>query len=92
VSDKLTAEAAFKPFPMLNESLFKLDGVKKIATWYIDNSEKAANQIVELQERATGWAKETPFAPFFEARNAIARKLIERSASAARSLWQLTSS
>ena len=84
-----SGENMFESFTKLNESILKLDGAKKAAAWYIEASEKFANQMIELQEKATGWAKETPFAPLFEAQSSIARKLVERSATAARNLWQL---
>jgi hypothetical protein len=82
-------EGMFETFSKMNESVFSLDGVKKAAAWYIETSEKLANQAIELQERATGWAKDTPFAPLFEAQNSFARKFVERSANAARTLWQI---
>jgi hypothetical protein len=82
-------EGIFESFTKINESVFTLEGVKKAAAWYIETSEKFANQALELQERATGWAKDTPFAPLFEAQNSFARKFVERSANAARTLWQI---
>jgi hypothetical protein len=82
-------EGMFESFSKIGESVFSLDGVKKAAAWYIETSEKLANQALELQERATGWAKDTPFAPLFEAQTSFARKFVERSASAARTLWQI---
>jgi hypothetical protein len=89
MADKLEGEKMFESFTKLNESFFKPDGAKKAAAWYIETSEKLATQMIELQEKATSWAKETPLAPLFEAQSSIARKLVERSAAAARNLWQL---
>jgi hypothetical protein len=89
MEDKYDGENAFESINKAGESFMKLDNVKKAAAWYIDTSEKFATQMIELQEKATGWAKETPFAPLFEAQNSVARKLVERSVSAARNLWQL---
>jgi len=86
---KQAGETVVEGFSKLTESFFSLEGAKKAAAWYIDTSEKFAKQALELQERATGWAKETPLAPLFEAQNSIARKFVERSASAARNLWRL---
>jgi hypothetical protein len=82
-------ESIFEGFTKINESVFSLDGVKKAAAWYIETSEKLARQALELQEKATGWAKDTPFAPLFEAQTSFARKFVERSANAARTLWQI---
>lgn len=82
-------ESVFESFTKMSESVFSLEGLKKAATWYIETTEKIANQALDFQEKATGWAKYTHFAPLFEAQQSIARKLVERSASAARTLWQI---
>jgi hypothetical protein len=82
-------EGIFEGLTKINESFFSLEGVKKAAAWYIETSEKLANQALELQEKATGWAKDTPFAALFEAQTSFARKFVERSAHAARTLWQI---
>jgi hypothetical protein len=82
-------EGMINGFARMNEAVFSLDNAKKVAAWYIETSEKIANQVIDFQERATGWAKDTPFAPLFEAQNSFARKLVERSANAARSMWQI---
>lgn len=89
MAEKETAQGMFEAYTKMGESVFSLDGVKKAAAWYIETSEKLANQVIELQEKATGWAKETPLAPLFEAQNSLARKFVERSASAARNLWRI---
>ncbi|HKV53188.1 MAG TPA: hypothetical protein VJN94_00975 [Candidatus Binataceae bacterium] len=82
-------EGIFDSFSKINESVFNLEGVKKAAAWYIETSEKFATQALELQEKAAGWAKDTPFAPLLEAQHSFARKFVERSVSTARSLWQI---
>lgn len=86
---KMNGEKMFDSFTKMSEPFLKLDGVKKVAAWYIETSEKLATQLIEMQEKATSWAKETPLAPLFEAQHSIARKMVERSTSAARNLWQL---
>jgi hypothetical protein len=70
-------------------SLFTVEGAKKFAAWYIDTSEKVAKQAINMQASATQWAKETPLAPIFDAQIEYGKKFVERSASAARSLWRL---
>src|ERR1700683_4069606 len=65
-------------------SVFTVEGAKKFAAWYIDTSEKVAKQA-----QATKWAKEPPLAPIFDAQIEYGKKFVERSASAARSLWRL---
>ncbi len=88
MTDKMNGDKMYDSVSKLSES-FNLDGVKKVAAWYIDTSEKFANQALELQERANGWAKDTPLAPIFEAQNSMAKKLVERSVNVARNLWQI---
>lgn len=89
MSEKINGEKVFESFTKLGESVLSLDGLKKAAAWYIETSEKVANQAIELNEKATTWAKDTPLAPIFEAQNAIARRFVERSATAARNIWQI---
>jgi hypothetical protein len=79
----------FDSFNKVSESILSVEGAKKAAAWYIDNSEKFAKQAIELQEKATTWAKETPLAGLFETQTSMARKFVERSAAAARNLWQI---
>lgn len=88
MNDKINGEKMYDSVSKLSES-FNLDGVKKAAAWYIDTSEKVGHQAIELQEKATTWAKDTPFAPIFEAQHTMAKKMLERSVSVARNLWQL---
>jgi hypothetical protein len=76
-------------FEGLYSNLFTVEGAKKFAAWYIDTSEKVAKQAIDFQASATQWAKETPLAPIFEAQLEYGKKFVERSASAARSLWRL---
>jgi hypothetical protein len=89
VAEKETREGMFEAFSKLGESFYSMEGAKKAAAWYIDTSERLATQALELQEKATGWAKETPLAPLFEAQQNLARKFIMKSTAAARNLWQL---
>jgi hypothetical protein len=89
VAEKESREGMFDAFSKLGEAFFSLEGAKKTAAWYIDSSEKLARQAIELQEKATIWAKETPFASLFETQTSMVRKFVERSAAAARNLWQI---
>jgi hypothetical protein len=91
VSERVDSEKVFASCAKLAESLCSFDGLKKAAAMYIENSEKFANQAIELQERSVGWVKETPLAPLIEAQISIVRKFVESSASAARNLWQIDS-
>jgi hypothetical protein len=67
--------------------LLDLKRVRKAAAQYIDAGEKAAKRTIEIQARATQWAKETPLAPIFAAQRDFEKRVVERSAEAARSLW-----
>ena len=89
MAEKETREGMYEAFSKLGESFFSVDGAKKAAAWYIDTTERVATQALELQEKATGWAKETPLASLFEAQHNMARKFIERSVTAARNLWKI---
>jgi len=64
-------------------------GMKKIVASYIDNGEKMAKGVLDFQEKTFSWAKDTPWAPFFKAQNALTSQWIEGSASLARKLWQI---
>jgi hypothetical protein len=79
----------FEGISNLRSNLVSVKGAKKVAAWYIDTSEKVANQVINFQASATKWAKETPLAPIFEAQIEYGKKFVERSANAARSLWRL---
>jgi hypothetical protein len=89
MAEKETREGMYEAFSKLGESFSSVDGAKKAAAWYIDTTERVATQALELQEKAIGWAKETPLASLFEAQHNMARKFIERSATAARNLWKI---
>jgi hypothetical protein len=89
MSQKETREGMFEAFSKMGETSFSIEGAKKAAAWYLDTTERVATQALELGEKATGWAKETPLASLFEAQQSMARKFIERSLTAARSLWQI---
>ena len=79
----------FEGFSDMTSTLFNPEGARKIAKLWIENSERAADEILKLQAKATEWSKNTVFAPLFEMQNSIARSCVEVSTKAARSLWQL---
>ena len=64
--------------------------VKKVAAWYIDTNEKLANEAIKMQQTATGWAKDTPLAPVFEAQQEFSKRFVQRSAEVARRIWQIS--
>jgi hypothetical protein len=75
----------------MGSQFFSTDGLKKVAAWYIDTSEKVANGMLDYQASATEWAKSTALAPIFEAQHDLGTKMVKRSAEVARKLWQLES-
>ncbi|MDB5108544.1 MAG: hypothetical protein JWM69_1485 [Candidatus Binatus sp.] len=79
----------FEKISNLGSNLMNVESAKKIASWYIDTSEKVARQALDLQASTTEWAKETPLAPIFAAQVEFGKKIVERSANAARSLWRI---
>jgi hypothetical protein len=73
----------------LGKQFFSMHGAKKFAAWYIDNSEKMSNGVLDYQASATEWAKATPLGPVLEAQFDFSRQFVKRSAEAARKIWQL---
>jgi hypothetical protein len=65
------------------------NALKQGAAQYIETTEKWAQRALEMNEKATAWAKDTPFAPLFETQQLIARQSVELSTEFARRLWQL---
>src|SRR5216684_4241076 len=77
MSAEKTVSGLFETISSYRSKLFNVEGVKKVAAWYIDTSEKVAKNALEFQKTTTQWAKETPLAPIFEAQQEIGRKIIE---------------
>jgi len=73
----------------LGKQMLSFQGAKKFAAWYIDTNEQIAKNAIDFQARLTNWAKDTPLAPVFEAQQEFGRRLVERSADAARAIWRL---
>ena len=86
---KERAEKVAENVADMGKKLFNGEGVKKFAAWYIDTSEKVANNVLDYQATATEWAKSTALAPIFEAQHDLSSKFVKRSAEVARKLWQL---
>jgi hypothetical protein len=64
-------------------------GIQKIAAWYITTNEQVIRKTLDLQEQATDWAKDTPWAPLFQSQHSLMSQWIDGSLVLARSLWQL---
>jgi len=89
LAEKETVSGMLGNVANLGAKLINVEGAKKFAAWYIDTTEKVANQAIDFQESTTQWAKQTPLAPIFAAQYEYGKKIVERSANAARSLWRL---
>ena len=85
------AEKATPNIADLGSQFFSPDGLKKVAAWYIDTSEKVANGVLDYQANASEWAKSTALAPIFEAQHDLGTNFVKRSAEVARKLFQIES-
>jgi hypothetical protein len=79
----------FEGFSDMTNTLFSRENTRKIAKLWIENGERAADELLKFQANATEWSKNTMFAPMFEMQNSIARSYVEISAKTARRMWQL---
>jgi hypothetical protein len=89
VAEKVQAEDKIESRSDRGQPSYALESLKRALAFHIRNSERLANQAIELQEQNAQWAKNTPLAPWFEAQASIARKIVECAAAAARNLWQI---
>ena len=64
-------------------------GMKEMVARYVDTSEKLAKGALDFQERATTWAKGTPWASLFETQHTMASRFVESWASLTRKLWDI---
>jgi len=55
----------------------------------IESGEQWASQALQLNAKATQWARDTPFASIFDTQWTFARKAFESSTAMARQMWQL---
>ena len=85
------AGALFGNVSDLGKQFLSMDGAKKFVAWYIDNSEKMSNGVLDYQASATEWAKATPLGPVLEAQFDFSRKVVKSSAEVARKIWQVDS-
>lgn len=64
-------------------------GMKQMMATYLDTNEKLAKETLGWYEKATAWAKDTPWAPLFKTQISSTSKVLEGSTNAARKLWQI---
>lgn len=63
--------------------------MRDLVAEYIDVNERLAKGVLHFQEKFTAWAKDTPWASFFNAQRDIANQWIEGAASLTRKLWRI---
>ncbi len=63
------------------------DSARQFAELYIDSSRKVGEAMLELHERSTSWARETPLNPLFELQRNAGKQLLENSIELARKVW-----
>jgi hypothetical protein len=88
MAEAAKANGSTDSFNRMTEALFNIDFRKAVAL-YFDIIEGWTKQLLDFQETAMGWAKETPLEPFVEFQTSMSRKLAETSISAARSFCQV---
>src|SRR5262245_20418075 len=62
---------------------------KQMITVYLDLNEKLAREMLGWYEKATAWAKDTPWAPLVKNQIATVSKVLDDSTTMARKLWQV---
>ena len=88
MAENTNISGIFESYTRMGEAFLSMD-IRKVAASYLDFIESLTKQVLDFQETALGWAKETPLGPLVEFQTSISRKLAETSISAARSLWQI---
>lgn len=63
--------------------------MRDLVAEYVDASERLAKGGLALQEKFTAWAKDTPWASFFNAQHDMATQWVEGAASLTRKLWRI---
>ena len=79
----------FEGFSDMTSTLFNPESTRKIAKLWIENSERAADEVLKFQAKVTEWSRNTMFAPIFEMQNSVVRSCVQISTKAARRLWQV---
>jgi len=63
------------------------ESARQFAELYIDSSRKMGEAMLELHERTTSWARETPLNPLFELQRNAGKQMLENSIELARKVW-----
>jgi len=65
------------------------NNMKEMVARYVDTSEQMARGALDIQEKATAWAKGTPWAPLFETQHTLAGRFVDNWANLARKMWNI---
>ncbi len=76
-----------KVFKELNAPL--CGSLKQSAAQYLNTTEEWGKKALELNEKLTAWAKETPLSPMFETQRSVASQVIGNSIALARKAWKI---
>jgi hypothetical protein len=63
------------------------DSARQFAELYIDSSRKVGEAMLDLHERSTSWARETPLNPLFEMQRNAGKQMLENSIELARKVF-----
>src|SRR5579885_3057628 len=63
------------------------DSARQFAELYIDSSRKIGEAVLDMHERSTTWARETPLNALFEAQRSAGKQMLENSLELARRMW-----
>lgn len=88
MAESAKTDGTVESLSRITEGFFNAD-VRKAVALYLDIIENVTKQVLDFQETAMGWAKETPLEPFVEFQTSISRKLAETTINAARNLCQI---
>jgi hypothetical protein len=63
------------------------NSARQFAELYLDSSQKIGEAMLDLHEKSTMWARETPLNPLFEAQRSAGKQMLEGSIELARKAW-----
>lgn len=89
--EKFFTDSANNPFlKVFKEFNAPLCGsLKQSAEQYLHTTEEWGKNALELNEKLTAWAKETPLSSLFETQRSVASRMIGNSIALARKVWQI---
>ncbi|HEV3114396.1 MAG TPA: hypothetical protein VGY99_28245 [Candidatus Binataceae bacterium] len=65
------------------------EGAKRTLETYVNGGEQLARVLLDLHEQSTSWARETVFAPLFEAQRTAGKQILDNSLAITRRLYNI---